>query len=241
MCLVSSPKSKTECHVYDLFNQYGSKNSNKLRQLLRPENPYDTQAHQEQPKRTDRWKCTTRFTGLKFNTQVTSQFACRSADNQTVATKPSENMSCGSTRRLYKYADKLSVDVAQKKFEAVSNKHQQAIQNVLEESQFSDDEEEGDIGDNVLSTVFKSYSDTIDHGEDEEKAREDMMYSFRSGTSACLVCIENIKREEAIWSCKVCYAMFHIPCIQKWVKEGVYQQVYKSDENIDAKSVPWHW
>ncbi|XP_052077440.1 NF-X1-type zinc finger protein NFXL1-like isoform X1 [Mytilus californianus] len=135
--------------------------------------------------------------------------------------------------------DKLSVDEAQKKFEAVSSQHQQAIQNVLEESQFSD-EEEGDIGDNVLSTVFKSYSDTIDHGEDEEKAREDMMYSFRSGTAACLVCIENIKREEAIWSCKVCYAMFHIPCIQKWVKEGVYQQVYKSDENIDAKSVPWH-
>ncbi|CAG2239166.1 NFXL1 [Mytilus edulis] len=93
--------------------------------------------------------------------------------------------------------NKLSVDEAQKKFEAVSSKHQQAIQNVLEESQFSDDEEEGDIGDNVLSTVFKSYSDTIDHGEDEEKAREDMMYSFRSGTSACLVCIENIKREEA--------------------------------------------
>lgn len=37
-----------------------------------------------------------------------------------------------------------------------------------------------------------------DHGADNEKAREDMMYSFRSGTSACLVCIDNIKKEEPV-------------------------------------------
>ncbi|XP_071128235.1 uncharacterized protein [Mytilus edulis] len=150
------------------------KTPTKLIQLLRPENPYNTQAHQEQPnerivgnvqqdvrhvgrfnlrsigianyQRSIEWKNYIRehiskylidvfavfwsivfaysfftivcemsllplaltehnkLTGLKFNTQVTSQFACRSADNQTVATKPSENMSCGSTRRLYKYA-----------------------------------------------------------------------------------------------------------------------------------------
>lgn len=34
---------------------------------------------------------------------MTSQFACRSADNQSVATKPSGNMTCGWTRRLFKY------------------------------------------------------------------------------------------------------------------------------------------
>lgn len=34
--------------------------------------------------------------------------------------------------------------------------------------------------------------------------------------------------------------MFHIPCIQKWVKEGVYQQVYKNDD-VDTKAIPWHW
>ncbi|XP_071127453.1 E3 ubiquitin-protein ligase TRIM56-like [Mytilus edulis] len=44
-----------------------------------------------------------KLTGLKFDTHVTSQFACRSADNQTVATKPTGKMSCGSTSRLYKY------------------------------------------------------------------------------------------------------------------------------------------
>lgn len=134
--------------------------------------------------------------------------------------------------------DERSINEAQKKFEAVSSQHKLAIQNVLEDSQFSDEEDE-DIGDNVLSKVFKTYSDNMEPGLEEKKAREDMMYSFRSGTAACLVCIENIKKEEAIWSCKVCYAMFHIPCIQKWVKEGVYQQVYKNDD-VDMKSVPWH-
>ena len=60
----------------------------------------------------------------------------------------------------YILVNKNAEDEAKKKFDAVSNQHQQAIQNALDDSQFSD-EEEGDIGDNVLSTVFKSYSDMI--------------------------------------------------------------------------------
>ncbi|XP_071124291.1 uncharacterized protein [Mytilus edulis] len=44
-----------------------------------------------------------KLTELKFDTQVGSQFTCRSADNQTVATVPSEHMLCGSRRRLFKF------------------------------------------------------------------------------------------------------------------------------------------
>ena len=61
---------------------------------------------------------------------------------------------------LYMILENNSIDVAKKKFEEVSSQHQQAIQDALEETQFSD-EEEGDIGDDVMSTVFKSYSTTI--------------------------------------------------------------------------------
>ncbi|CAC5379851.1 unnamed protein product [Mytilus coruscus] len=43
------------------------------------------------------------ITGLKFDTQLESQFACRSADYQSVSTKPLQNMLCGSTGRLFKY------------------------------------------------------------------------------------------------------------------------------------------
>lgn len=42
-------------------------------------------------------------TGLKFNTKFESQFACRSADNQTVATEPFKNLLCGSTARFFKH------------------------------------------------------------------------------------------------------------------------------------------
>ena len=45
-----------------------------------------------------------------------------------------------------------------------------------------------------------------------------------------------------VWKCTTCYTMFHITCIQKWVKDGVYQQTATSDDDeVDAKSIPWHW
>nr|KAG5689972.1 hypothetical protein BaRGS_033653 [Batillaria attramentaria] len=63
------------------------------------------------------------------------------------------------------------------------------------------DEEEGDIGDRVLQDVFKSYSNNYEDAEHEDgdvsKAQEHLLHSFRSGTSACLICIDNIKREDA--------------------------------------------
>ncbi|CAG2244917.1 TRIM46 [Mytilus edulis] len=44
-----------------------------------------------------------KVSGLKFETDLESPFACRSADNQSVSTKPFANMLCGSRRTLYKY------------------------------------------------------------------------------------------------------------------------------------------
>ena len=34
--------------------------------------------------------------------------------------------------------------------------------------------------------------------------------------------------------------MFHISCIQKWVKDGVYQQAALNDD-VPSKEIPWHW
>ncbi|VDH90478.1 Hypothetical predicted protein [Mytilus galloprovincialis] len=59
-----------------------------------------------------------KLTELKFDTQVGSQFTCRSADNQTVATVPSEHMLCGSRRRLFKFQDR---DCATKRWISKSN------------------------------------------------------------------------------------------------------------------------
>eukprot|EP01130_Rhizamoeba_saxonica_P001834 TRINITY_DN11669_c0_g1_i1.p1 TRINITY_DN11669_c0_g1~~TRINITY_DN11669_c0_g1_i1.p1 ORF type:complete len:982 (+),score=162.28 TRINITY_DN11669_c0_g1_i1:289-2946(+) len=34
----------------------------------------------------------------------------------------------------------------------------------------------------------------------------------------CLICIDNIRKKAAIWSCSHCYHMFHIGCLKKWKK-----------------------
>ncbi|XP_005090830.2 NF-X1-type zinc finger protein NFXL1 isoform X2 [Aplysia californica] len=122
---------------------------------------------------------------------------------------------------------------------------QRYLQGTAEDLDDSEDEEE-DIGSLVLNGVFKSYAssyanDSGDH-DDVNSAQEKLLHSFRSGTSACLVCIETIKKDEPIWSCVGCYCMFHIPCIQKWVREGVYQKQYSSGEFSSDKPtdhIPW--
>jgi hypothetical protein len=44
-----------------------------------------------------------------------------------------------------------------------------------------------------------SITDEIGDGDsDVSKAQEHLLHSFRSGTSACLICIENIKKEDAV-------------------------------------------
>jgi NF-X1-type zinc finger protein NFXL1 len=46
-----------------------------------------------------------------------------------------------------------------------------------------------------------------------------------------------------IWTCQGCYCLLHLQCIQKWVKEGVYQQQYQAEQagkNADVE-FPWFW
>ncbi|KAJ8298481.1 hypothetical protein KUTeg_025012 [Tegillarca granosa] len=138
----------------------------------------------------------------------------------------------------------------EERFEEVSSKHQHSIRQHLggriqypDQEESSEEEDEDDIGDNILTSVFDAYSTTFESGDSGEvnKAQEYLLHSFRSGSSACLICIETIKKTDAIWNCGGCFAMFHIQCIQKWVKEGVYQHIYKSeDDNVVTKDIPWH-
>ncbi|KAK6172951.1 hypothetical protein SNE40_016503 [Patella caerulea] len=135
----------------------------------------------------------------------------------------------------------------QERFDAISIKHRESAQRYLRELQenndFSDEEEEEEeLKDVVLESIFKSYSVSYDEVGSNlvEKVQDDLVHSFRSATSACLVCIETVKKEEAIWCCRGCAGMFHITCIQKWVTEGTYQFNYKSDSNIPTSNIPWH-
>lgn len=132
-------------------------------------------------------------------------------------------------------------------FVEASIRHQEAAKKHLKDfdDDLNSDNEDDDIGDKVLETVFKSYSnnyeEVFDEKSDVSKARDHLLHSFRSGTSACLICIDNIKREDAIWSCLGCCCLLHLQCIQKWVKEGVYQQQYNAEQAGKAADFDFPW
>ncbi|XP_052277513.1 NF-X1-type zinc finger protein NFXL1-like [Dreissena polymorpha] len=135
---------------------------------------------------------------------------------------------------------------AEERFHSANEQHKESIKRHLEGrngDQIEDSSDEEDLDKSILEKIFKTYSGTDGvRGEvlNIGAAQDSLLHSFRSGTSACLVCIDAIKKTDQIWSCGGCHAIFHIQCIQKWVKDGVYQQIYKADDNIRPESIPWH-
>lgn len=39
--------------------------------------------------------------------------------------------------------------------------------------------------------------------------------------NCCLICLSGIKRDQAIWNCKLCHRMFHLVCMQQWAKDAM--------------------
>ncbi|CAF1054607.1 unnamed protein product [Adineta ricciae] len=49
-----------------------------------------------------------------------------------------------------------------------------------------------------------------------ENLRSTLIEQLLENTYECMICIIKINRDEEIWSCDVCYKMFHLTCIRKW-------------------------
>lgn len=47
-----------------------------------------------------------------------------------------------------------------------------------------------------------------------------LIEELRRESYECLVCIDSVKIAQPVWSCKTCWAVFHLPCIQKWARSG---------------------
>eukprot|EP00054_Salpingoeca_dolichothecata_P028604 m.218839 g.218839 ORF g.218839 m.218839 type:complete len:853 (-) comp26271_c0_seq1:99-2657(-) len=69
--------------------------------------------------------------------------------------------------------------------------------------------------------------------------QERLRDSCRSQNQVCLICLDKITHSAAIWSCRVCSCMFHLQCIQHWIRDGVQQKSLLSDENFPTKDRPW--
>ncbi|KAI0215478.1 NF-X1-type zinc finger protein NFXL1 [Lamellibrachia satsuma] len=138
----------------------------------------------------------------------------------------------------------VSKKSAEQRFQDVASKHQESVQrhlqNVDDEYESSDEEEDMN-DDDILETVLKSFrgSTGSDGQNDLGRTHEYLVNSMKSKANTCLICIETIKRMDAVWSCQGCHAMLHISCIQKWVRDGVYQRTAFSEENIPERDLPW--
>jgi NF-X1-type zinc finger protein NFXL1 len=102
--------------------------------------------------------------------------------------------------------------------------------------------------------------DTDEEGEEEEEVAEELVVKVLAGYSssgdaalgasaraalrsalqslACLICIETVKKTEAIWSCGTCHVSFHIACIQKWAKDSIFQQRQQQEEESGPVAKP---
>ena len=50
-----------------------------------------------------------------------------------------------------------------------------------------------------------------------ESRREALIEQLTNCTYECMVCCGKIYQRQAIWSCLVCFNVFHLTCIKKWV------------------------
>mmetsp|Transcript_7174 Transcript_7174/g.31701 ORF Transcript_7174/g.31701 Transcript_7174/m.31701 type:complete len:783 (+) Transcript_7174:156-2504(+) len=52
----------------------------------------------------------------------------------------------------------------------------------------------------------------------------------------CMVCFENVLRRHKIWSCRRCYAIFHLGCVRKWAKSST---TYAQDNSERDSNASW--
>lgn len=60
-----------------------------------------------------------------------------------------------------------------------------------------------------------------------------------SSDEACIICLESIRRTAAVWSCRVCYVMMHLTCVQSWITGGVKKATVLSKEHFPAVHGEW--
>ncbi|XP_074651738.1 NF-X1-type zinc finger protein NFXL1-like [Tubulanus polymorphus] len=158
------------------------------------------------------------------------------------------NQNTAPGREKTSFTDFMAPKRAQDKFQDIKAKDRENAQRLLKQQNSNDDnedDEEDDSEDEIkneeaIQTVLKSFADSTDDG-DIGKTSEYLHNFFKSDTSVCLICLENIRKTDAIWCCNQCFCVFHIPCIQKWVKDGVYQTKSRlSDENFPDRDIPWN-
>lgn len=131
-----------------------------------------------------------------------------------------------------------------RKFEEACAKIQANMEKFLpptQDDQSSSEEELETEG--ILSRVVGSYSELSDKGSgDLQRTVQFLTDNLVSGAVVCLICIENVKRTERVWSCGACYGVLHLACVQKWAKDSMFQQQQQQQqqEAVTEEKLQWH-
>ncbi|CAG0891465.1 unnamed protein product [Darwinula stevensoni] len=50
--------------------------------------------------------------------------------------------------------------------------------------------------------------------------RENLVQQLTNGTYECMVCCDQVRQKDPVWSCTKCYHVFHLLCAKKWAKSS---------------------
>ncbi len=78
-------------------------------------------------------------------------------------------------------------------------------------SESEDSEEEAEVLKKTLSF----------YGSDLKDSNSSFEGFLKGKDSSCLICLSGVRRTQAVWSCKLCYRIFHLVCIQQWAKDSI--------------------
>eukprot|EP00051_Salpingoeca_urceolata_P023207 m.390341 g.390341 ORF g.390341 m.390341 type:complete len:977 (+) comp20077_c0_seq5:238-3168(+) len=111
------------------------------------------------------------------------------------------------------------------------------------------DDEEDALQDRIVSSAFQAYDTALARnvsgdsgGTAMDSARQQVEETLLGAlTSSCLVCLDDIEATNPVWCCEQCHCMFHLPCIQKWIRQGVAPASAQalSDELFPDRERPW--
>lgn len=74
--------------------------------------------------------------------------------------------------------------------------------------------------------------DTDELFKDAVQQVRDHLHSSQSSAAVCLVCLENMKHEDAVWHCsKACCCVLHLLCIQAWSRQQLAAASYKASQD----------
>ena len=106
---------------------------------------------------------------------------------------------------------------------------------MAEGEESSSSNESGGEGEELVAKALNKYYSEL--GESKEPLD---LLQFTSNDRSCLICLSGIKRAQAVWSCGLCYCLFHLVCIQQWARDGVaIRNPILSEDLFPNVSVHW--